>query len=1617
MKLTSLFVFLMNIIMVVATFHCQNLVDVPVSGTISGKISSAKDGSALGDVTVVTDPYTVSVKSAKDGTFVIGTTLAGDYKVTASKEGFSAHSTTVRLAGGATSTADFTLIPDNGDITGKVMDLKRAAPLKGAVVSTVPATGSVVTDSDGKFTLTGLPIGSYDLLVEMDGYEGSPKKVMVSGNATLSLEIALIPTRGSIIGHVYNVKSGMVLHGATIQTSLKTKSVKSDTAGLFSFYDLPCGLCTLIVALDGYASTSEYIAVNGGEISEARIRLKPLYGAIKGTCVNAKSGLRLAEVAISTSPSKGSCTTDTTGTFIFSPLPEGNCTVAAAKEGYTPIKSDATIQGGDTATVYLTLAPVKGTITGCVTDAGTRLPLANTTIATEPATVKTATDSLGFFTLTSITQRTYVLIIEKSGYRTVRESLTVAGGETSAADICLLSLSGTCNGVITSAKNGTVLSGVTLSTTPATHTVTTDIAGVYRFERIPSGSFTIKTSLDNYEPASTTVTITPGEFTSGNMVLTPSTGTINGQVIDKSTDLPLPLANVTTDPPSLSLATDEMGLFSFATLPVGGYRIIAQKQNYCSAEATITLTPGSDMTAALALLPIPDTVGQIQGTITDAVTGFPLSGVQVVSSPATQSAATDAQGAFTLYNVREGTYMLTFTKASYTATQISIEAFGGKTALTEIVLAPSTGNITGTVVDAVTGSPLAGVSVYTSPQTLQVSTDAEGKFSINTITEGRITVYAAKSDYTSPSKQLQLIGGSTVSADFSLIPTRGSIAGRCTNAVSGGVLAGVTIVVSTTGQTMIVNEQGTFQTSGIPSGTCSVSASADGYTTIQRIVSILGGRVTTVDFSLTPNRGSVSGTVTDSRTGDPLADATITTVPSTASAVSSSQGGFSIGSIPVSTYTIIAELDGYTAVTKTITVTAAEALNASFVLTSKNGSITGKVTDADGNAVLDGVLLTTTPATVSVTTDDNGDFIFSALFPRSYTITAKRLGYNDATATVTVTAAQTASANIQMKKILPVLSISTATLNFSTDLNALQMNITNSAGQGVLNYSIVQPESATWLTLSRVDGALTDNSDAVVCSVERGSLEPGNYLADLVVTSNGGSTIVQAVMVVADPGAPQLTLSKSALDFGTAATELEFTIRNTGTGSLIYTIADDMEWLIVTPQSGTLNATPAIISVVANRSFLTQLKTFSGRITVTSNGGNQGMDVTLETAAPPLPPVTLSATDLTPSGCRLIWTPVGTDDRANFTAYRIYSSDKPGFSLSQAMLLATITSSTAAAYSVAATEQITRYYRVYTVNKSDAGTSSNEVAVTFPARLRTWSWVLDSRTYGYTLSDVRSIDDQTAWACGYKGDYGIVLTWDNVTRKWNEATLPQNVDKVFYLQPVSKELCYATASGTVSGQHRAMILKNDNGVWSILSNGPGAEAACRGGDLHVFNENSMYLTYQTTYSTGSIALYQVIDGVWNKTGTNEWYLLFINENCGYATGRNDFIEKYNGYGWTQLPYTDAGTFGRVTAGTDGSIVAHKNNKVFIYSNDLLNHTLDPLLDGYKCQIQTSFALDSTWIWLGGTDHYNYPDRLLHYNGTRFEKVTITDNPAFYQFWFHSKQSGWALANNGIYLYR
>ncbi len=485
--------------------------------------------------------------------------------------------------------------------------------------------------------------------------------------------------------------------------------------------------------------------------------------------------------------------------------------------------------------------------------------------------------------------------------------------------------SGTLAGTVTDSGSGAAIAGATVSYSgmgPAgsvTGNTTTDGSGRYSFPGIAVTSYTLTAQASGYQGQSTTATVGGGSTTTKNFALTGQATQLSGTVTDASTGKPI--AGATVSAGSGSAVTDAGGAYTISGLAPGTYTATATASGYASQSASVTLTTGSTTTQNFALAPNP---GTITGTVTDAGTAAPIAGATISYSGG--STSTDGSGAYTLANVAEGSYTVTAGATGYASQSRTVTVGPGATATQNFALTGQTTRLSGTVTDASTSKPIAGATV--SAGTGSAVTDAGGAYAISGLAPGTYTATATASGYASQSASVTLTAGNTTTQNFVLAPNPGTITGTVTDAGTGAPIAGAT--VSYSGGSTSTDGSGAYTLANVAEGSYSVTASATGYASQSRTVTLGPGATATQNFALTRPNGAITGTVTSAASGSPIGGATVSY--SGGSTTTNGSGQYTLSNVAPGTYSVSASAAGYSSQSQSVTVGSGQTATANFAL-------------------------------------------------------------------------------------------------------------------------------------------------------------------------------------------------------------------------------------------------------------------------------------------------------------------------------------------------------------------------------------------------------------------------------------------------------------------------------------------------------------------------------------------------------------------------------------------------------------------------------------------------------------------------------------------------------------
>jgi hypothetical protein len=145
----------------------------PELGNIAG--TALLDGeSDHSGITISTIPASVTTTTSTSGSYTLSNVPVGSYSVVATKDGWTDDQVdgVEVVADQTTSGIDFVLYavgPEVGAISGTAL-LDGESNHGGILIATVPSSVTATTATDGSYTLTDVPVGTYSVLATKDGW-------------------------------------------------------------------------------------------------------------------------------------------------------------------------------------------------------------------------------------------------------------------------------------------------------------------------------------------------------------------------------------------------------------------------------------------------------------------------------------------------------------------------------------------------------------------------------------------------------------------------------------------------------------------------------------------------------------------------------------------------------------------------------------------------------------------------------------------------------------------------------------------------------------------------------------------------------------------------------------------------------------------------------------------------------------------------------------------------------------------------------------------------------------------------------------------------------------------------------------------------------------------------------------------------------------------------------------------------------------------------------------------------------------------------------------------------------------------------------------------------------
>ena len=188
----------------------------------------------------------------------------------------------------------------------------------------------------------------------------------------------------------------------------------------------------------------------------------------------------------------------------------------------------------------------------------------------------------------------------------------------------------------------------------------------------------------------------------------------------------------------------------------------------------------------------------------------------------------------------------------------------------------------------------------------------------------------------------------------------------------------------------------------------------------------------------------------------------------------------------------------------------------------------------------------------SATTSSDGSVLFSDLEPGTYTLSFSKVGYEEQTKSVTVTASQISSIAVMLKSLSP-FAASKSTIDFEDFQTSCTFYFVNNSNSKT---SFKITNIPNWLTLNVTEGIVeAQGQQSIVATVNREKMNYGSYSQPLTVnySGNGGtnSITIKVNVTKVQQSSPTLTITSTAKDITENSFSVDCKISSTGGAQIL----------------------------------------------------------------------------------------------------------------------------------------------------------------------------------------------------------------------------------------------------------------------------------------------------------------------------------------------------------------------------------------------------------------------------------------------------------------------------------
>ena len=811
----------------------------------------------------------------------------------------SARRINVKAADGAGFDNGVVQLKFGAQINGKVMDIQGNA-IADATISIPGSPYITQTSDDGSFVLEGVAEGEYSIRVEKNGYISNlfgPHVILTDDSSArvyeLESPLELSSSYGAIQGTV-------VFEGSTVASGSVTINVQndyginrtevSDEYGSFLIDGLPAGTYRIRITSNGLYRpfTLEEVVVTEGNVALLDpIELNAIGGALTGQVTTGDNKETEGAIVLLSSESNNLqylSVADSSGHYSFQNVLPGDYVCSAILNGYIESHNEVRVSVGTTFYLNIELSPVNGIISGRVIVSGATNNSevsVNVECLDDYTHLYSTTTSLdGSFIVAGIRKEgDYRVELSKTGYASVIvEPVSVlSGASNNLGEIVLEPLSATLTGkvLLVGASDFSGIS-VILDTGKTQYATVTDENGVFYFESLPAGTYTLSFSRDGYARKELNkVIILQSEdkiLDDVELEFAPIsvTGVVTLEGLSDYSGVSVVAVSQSDSSVIRRAATDSQGQYRLDDMLPGVYRITFYKEGFISNTLDVVVSAGkmniADFSLQIGNALITGHVGLKGASTFEDIT---VSAVSLSNQSVVSSAQTMSDGTFIISDLRsEGYYQLMAEKEGYVTgfSEMIFVSFGKAVSVDVPELDSINSRVSGSVLLADRSShENTVVRLVNEKYQYECMTNPTGSYLIQNVVPGTYTLSASKDGYIKSEIEGVVVGQSTelemetIQLDLEYLTINGTVALEGSDDCSGVVVVAENIDTGVVLPATVTNLEGVFAIGNIVPGTYRISVEKSGYLPEERNVLVQNGHAASLEISMRSGAIMISG--------------------------------------------------------------------------------------------------------------------------------------------------------------------------------------------------------------------------------------------------------------------------------------------------------------------------------------------------------------------------------------------------------------------------------------------------------------------------------------------------------------------------------------------------------------------------------------------------------------------------------------------------------------------------------------------------------------------------------------------------------------------------------------